>query len=94
MLVWIAGKEQAPICKHASLMLGMVFVWRHFSLCLHSHRVPMEINSFNPGSSHSHRKNRVSKARFSAIILGLCSSEHDERRLTLALVYMVIGLEQ
>ena len=49
-------------------------------------------NSSNPGSSHSHRKNCVSIAHFSAVMLGPCSCEHDERRLTLALVYMVIDL--
>ena len=36
--------------------------------------------------------NCVFTAGFSAIILGQCSSVHDERRLTLALVYMVIEL--
>ena len=50
------------------------------------------INSSNPGSGYSHSKNCVSTAGFSAIILGPCSSEHNKRRLTLALVYMVIDL--
>ena len=50
------------------------------------------LNHFNPASGHSHRKNCVSTARFSAVILGPCSSEHDERRLTLALVYSRLSL--
>ena len=49
-------------------------------------------NPLPPGSGYSQRKNCVFTTGFSAIILGQCSSEHDERRLTLALVYMVIDL--
>ena len=50
------------------------------------------LNPLPPGSVYSQRKNCVFAAGFSAIILGPCSSEHDERRLTLALVFMVIDL--
>ena len=49
-------------------------------------------NPSNLGSGYSHRNNCVSTAGFSAIILGQCSSEHGERKLTLALVYIVIDL--
>jgi len=64
-------------------------------ICLSCERNVIFWNPFNPskpGSGYSRRKNCVSTAGFSAIILGQCSSEHDERRLTLALVYMVIDL--
>ena len=50
------------------------------------------VNPFALGTSRCRRENCVFTARFSAIILGLRLSAHDERRLTLALVYMVIGL--
>ena len=50
------------------------------------------LNPSNPGSGYSRCKKYVSTAGFSAIILGQCLREHDERRLTLALVYMVIDL--
>ena len=50
------------------------------------------LNPLPPGSGYRRRKNCVSTAGFSAIILSQCSSEHGERRLTLALVYMVIDL--
>ena len=51
-----------------------------------------ELNPLPPDSGYSRRKNCVSTAGFSAIILGQCSSEHGERKLTLALVYIVIDL--
>ena len=50
------------------------------------------VNPSNPGSGYSRRKKCVSTAGFSAIILGQCSSEHGERKLILALVYIVIDL--
>ena len=52
----------------------------------------VNINPLPPGRGYSRRKNCVSTAGFSAIILGQCSSEHGERKLTLALVYIVIDL--
>ena len=55
----------------------------------------VSLGSINPlpaGSGYSQFKNCVFTAGFSAIILGPCSSERNERMLTLALVYMVIDL--
>ena len=53
---------------------------------------PDILNPSQPGSVYRHRKNCVFTAGFSAVILGPCLSEHDERKLILALVYMVIDL--
>ena len=63
---------------------GVHFIHHAFNGSAHEFH---NFNPFVPGS-----RTNVSTACFSAFILRRCLSEHDDRRLTLALVYMVIGL--